>query len=58
MNMTNPFALVEILTKAIPGTIVSRWSANSDYEDIVLKDSHNNLYEIKVYPSKDEGSRI
>lgn len=42
--------VVDFLTKVIPGTVVSRWTLKEDHEEIILKDSNNNLYEINFYP--------
>lgn len=58
MEMTNPFTLVDILTKTIPGTVVSRWASGSDHEEIVLRDSYNNLYEIKFYSGENKGDEV
>lgn len=53
MNLSQFAALGEAL-KGIPDAMIVRWNSHDDHENIIIKDSEQNRYEIKFYPQHKE----
>lgn len=52
----NKFEVFGKYLAGIPNPVIIRWTSHTDHEDIVLRDSDNNRYEIKIYQNKESAN--